>query len=183
MARPHKLYGHGVQRVPTDKPTGKPISVQRNNQPTTGAAKVGGGGGGDGNSDSSGDDGEIGGSDGGEDNGGDSVEEGVVRPVYPPRARDAEDCERREGDRSEEGHEPVVAHLPPALSSVVVAVAVAVVQGPAPPPPCRHQAGGRASNRRSPTAGTRSSTWPTRPPDRGPTRSRSACRAVSLLSG
>jgi hypothetical protein len=45
---------------------------QRNNQPTTGAAKEGGGEGGDGNSVGSGNDSDNGGSDGGEDNGGDS---------------------------------------------------------------------------------------------------------------
>jgi hypothetical protein len=38
LARPHGCYGHGVPSVPTDKPNGKPISVQCNNQPTTGAA-------------------------------------------------------------------------------------------------------------------------------------------------
>ncbi len=27
MVRPHGLYGHGVPRVPTDKPTGKPINA------------------------------------------------------------------------------------------------------------------------------------------------------------
>jgi hypothetical protein len=45
---------------------------QRNNQPTTGAVKVSGGGVGDGNSNGSGIDGNNGGSDGGEDNGGNS---------------------------------------------------------------------------------------------------------------
>ncbi len=69
MAHPHGRYGHGVPRVPTDKPAGKPISVQRNNQLTTGAAKVGGGGSGDGNSNSSRDNGDNGGSGGGKDNG------------------------------------------------------------------------------------------------------------------
>ncbi len=69
MARPHGRYGHGAPRVPTDKPTGKPISVQCNNQPMTGAAKVGGGVGGDGDSENSGDDGKNGGSGSGEDNG------------------------------------------------------------------------------------------------------------------
>ncbi len=68
MAHPHGWYGHGVPRVPTDKPTGKPISIQRNNQPMTGAAKVGGGGGGDGDSNSSGDDSKNAGSGGGENN-------------------------------------------------------------------------------------------------------------------
>ncbi len=71
--RPHGRYGHGVPRVPTDKPAGKPISVQHNNQPTTGAAKVGGGGGGDGNSNSSGDNGKNDGSGSGKDNGGNST--------------------------------------------------------------------------------------------------------------
>jgi hypothetical protein len=55
--------------------------------------------------------------------------------------------------------------------------------GPAPPPPRHHHAGGSASNHCSPTAGTRLSTWPTCPPDRRPTRSRSACCAASHRSG
>ncbi len=37
MARPHGCYSDGVPRVPTDEPTGKPISVQLNKQPMTGA--------------------------------------------------------------------------------------------------------------------------------------------------
>ena len=183
MVRPYGCYGLGVPRATAEKSPCKPISVRRNNQPTYGAAKVGGGGGGDGNSKGSGDNGDNGGSGGGEDNGGNSLEEGVVCPVYPPHARDAKDHIHREGDRSKEGHEPVVAHLPPALSSVVVAVAVAVVQGPAPPPPCRHWAGGCTSNCRSPTAETRSSTWPSRPPDCRPTQLHSTCRATSSQSG
>ncbi len=62
MARPHGRYGHGVPRVLTDKPDGKPISIQCNNQPMPGAAKVGNVGGGNGNSNSSGDNGDNGGS-------------------------------------------------------------------------------------------------------------------------
>ncbi len=78
MGHPHGRYGHGVPRVPTDKSTIKPISVQCNSQLTTGAAKVGGGSGGDGNSDSSGDNGDKGGSGGGEDNGLNSAAAAVV---------------------------------------------------------------------------------------------------------
>jgi hypothetical protein len=78
LAHPHGSYGHGVPRVSTDKPTGKPISVQCDNQSTTGAAKVGGGGGGDGNSYSSGDNGNKGGSGGGKDNSGDSTAAAVA---------------------------------------------------------------------------------------------------------
>ncbi len=73
MAHPYGHYGHGVPRVPTDKPTIKPISVQCNNQPTTGVAKVGGGGGSNGDSYSSEDDGNNGGSGGGKDNVSDSM--------------------------------------------------------------------------------------------------------------
>ncbi len=73
MLHPHGCYGHGVPRVPTDKPTGQPISIQYNNQPTTGAAKAGSGGGGNGNSNGSGDNCNNGGSGCGKDNGGDSA--------------------------------------------------------------------------------------------------------------
>jgi hypothetical protein len=73
LAHPHGCYGHGVPRVPINKPTGKPISVQRNNQPMTGAAKVGSGGGGNGNSNGSRDDGDNGGNSNGKDNCGDSA--------------------------------------------------------------------------------------------------------------
>ncbi len=70
----HGHYDHGVPRVLTDQPIGKPISLQCNsNLPTTGAAKVGGGGGGDSDSNSSRDDGDNGGSGGSKDNGSDSV--------------------------------------------------------------------------------------------------------------
>ncbi len=98
--RPHGHYGHGVPRATTEKPPCKPISVRCNNQPTSGAAKVGGSGGGDGNSDGSGDDANSGGSGGGKDNSGDSMEEGVVRPAYPPHTCDAKDRERHKGDCS-----------------------------------------------------------------------------------
>ncbi len=71
--RPHGRYDYGVSRVPTDKPTGKPISVQHNNQPTTGAIKVGSGGCGDGDSNSSKEDSNNSSSGGGKDNGGNSA--------------------------------------------------------------------------------------------------------------
>ncbi len=78
MAHPHGWYGHGVPRVPADKPTGKPISVQCNNQPTTGAAKLGGGDGGNGNSNSSGDDGKNGSRGDGKDNSGNGAAAAAV---------------------------------------------------------------------------------------------------------
>jgi hypothetical protein len=73
LAHLHGRYGHGIPRVPTDKPTGKPLSILRNNQPMTGAAKVGGDGDGNGDSNISGYNGNNGVSGGGKDNGGNSA--------------------------------------------------------------------------------------------------------------